>query len=177
MGRISTGIGLISGINSKDIIDQLMALEARPKDLIKARMDAAGKQKLAWADITARLASLKLSASSLRRITFFQKAEAVSSNEDIISATAGDGAPPGTYQFQVARLVTSQQSVSNGFSSTDSKVGAGTVTIELGGGELNSQTALSQLNGGNGVRRGHLPNHRPQRPLRHHRHLDRDEPR
>ena len=26
MGRISTGIGLISGINSKDIIDQLMAI-------------------------------------------------------------------------------------------------------------------------------------------------------
>jgi flagellar capping protein FliD len=39
MGRITTGVGLVSGINSKDIIDQLMALEAKPKDTLQTRID------------------------------------------------------------------------------------------------------------------------------------------
>lgn len=31
MGQISSGIGLISGINTADLIEQLLAIEARPK--------------------------------------------------------------------------------------------------------------------------------------------------
>src|SRR5688572_33438113 len=67
MGRISTGIGLISGINSAQIIDQLMLLEARPKTMIQARIDQTNQQKLAYTDISTRLTSLKLSATTLKR--------------------------------------------------------------------------------------------------------------
>ena len=34
MGTISTGTGLISGIDTASLIDQLMAIEARPRDLL-----------------------------------------------------------------------------------------------------------------------------------------------
>jgi flagellar capping protein FliD len=51
MGRISTGIGLVSGINSKDIIDQLMSLESRPKDLLQTRVDSTNQQRLAYTDL------------------------------------------------------------------------------------------------------------------------------
>ena len=67
MGRITTGIGLISGIPSKDIIDQLMALEARPKDTLKARVDSVTQQKLAYADLSTRLTGLKLTATTLKK--------------------------------------------------------------------------------------------------------------
>jgi flagellar hook-associated protein 2 len=154
MGRISTGIGLISGINSAQIIDQLMQLEARPKTLIQARIDQTNQQKLAYTDISTRLTSLKLSATTLKKTSTFSAANAASSNEDVLTASAGPAAALGSYQFQVARLVTSQQGVSAGFAGTDSKVGAGTITIEMGGGEVYSQTSLAQLNGGTGVRRG-----------------------
>src|SRR2546423_1274274 len=53
MGRISSGVGLVSGINSKDIIDQLIALESRPKDLVQAKLDGVNQQKLAVIDISA----------------------------------------------------------------------------------------------------------------------------
>jgi flagellar hook-associated protein 2 len=73
----------------------------------------------------------------------------------VLTATASAGAAVGSFQFQVARLVTTQQSVSNGFTDvTSTKVGAGTLTIEMGGGEVNAQTLLSQLRGGTGIRRG-----------------------
>ena len=155
MGRITAGVGPFSGIPSKDIIDQLMALEARPKDKLQARIDDAKDRRLAYADLATRLAGLKLTATTLKKPSTFQAASATSSDENVLTATAANGAAIGNYQFQVARLVTTQQSVTSGFADFDTtKVGAGTITVEQGGGELASQTLLSQLNGGAGVRRG-----------------------
>lgn len=155
MGTISSGIGLVSGINSKEIIDQLMSLEARPKTKLQSRIDATNQQKFAFTELSARLTTLRLSTSVLKKVSTFNQRSAVSSNENVLTASAASSAARGTYQFQVARLVTTQQSVSTGYANTDTqRVGAGTITIEMGGGEIYSQTPLSQLNGGAGVRRG-----------------------
>jgi flagellar hook-associated protein 2 len=155
MGRITSGIGLVSGIDSRNIIDQLMSLEAQPKTRLEGKIDETNKVKLAYTDLSTRLASLKLTGTSLKKSTTFQAASTTSGDEDVLTATAANGAAVGNYQFQVARLVTTQQAVTGGFADFDrTKVGAGTITIEQGGGELTSDTALSQLNGGAGVRRG-----------------------
>ncbi|MGB7160979.1 MAG: flagellar filament capping protein FliD [Tepidisphaeraceae bacterium] len=155
MGRISTDVGLVSGINKRDIIDQLMSLESRPKELLQDRIDQTNDRRLAYTDISTRLTSLRITGTKLKKPSTFESATAASSNEDVLTATAANGAAVGSFQFQVARLVTSQQTVSKGFADvTTQKVGAGTLTIEQGGGELSSQTPLAQLNGGAGVRRG-----------------------
>ena len=154
MGRITSSVGLVSGINSADIIDQLMKLEERPKTLLQDRIETANEQKLAFTDISTRLTSLRITSSTFKRPSTFEGAATSSSNEDVLTATAANGAAIGSFQFQVARLVTSQQTVSKGFAATTAKMKAGTITIEQGGGELSSQTPLAQLNGGAGVRRG-----------------------
>jgi flagellar hook-associated protein 2 len=155
MAGITSGVGLASGLPTKDIIDQLMALEARPKALLKNRMDAANAQRLAYTDLAARLTSIRLSATAFKKSATFQQATATSSDQSVLTASAAAGASKGTFQFQVARLVSAQQSVSAGFTDTESqKVGAGTLTVEMGGGEISSQTLLSNLNGGQGVSRG-----------------------
>src|SRR3954470_14777766 len=155
MGRISSSTGLVSGIDTKSIIDQLMALEAQGKDQIQTRIEGVNDQKVAYTDLSTRATSLKLIGTTLKKPSTFQASSTTSSNEDVLTATASNGAAVGDYQFQVARLVTSQQSVTRGFADTGStKVGAGAITVEMGGGELTNQTTLAQLNGGNGVRRG-----------------------
>ncbi len=155
MAGITSGVGLASGLPTKDIIDQLMSLEARPKTLLQARISTTNSQKLAYTDLAARLTSIRLSATTFKKSATFQQASATSSDQSILTATAASGASKGTFQFQVARLVSAQQSVSAGFADTASqKVGAGTLTIEMGGGEISSQTLLSNLNGGKGVARG-----------------------
>src|SRR5438874_113600 len=155
MGRISSGVGLISGINSKDIIDQLMALEARPKDLLQTRIDGINQQKLAYADLSTRLTSMKINSTTLKKDATFQAATASSSDENVFTATAANGAAVGSFQLQVARLVTSQQLISKGFADFNStKLAAGTITIDQGGGELSQLNPLANLNGGAGVRRG-----------------------
>lgn len=152
---ISTGVGLISGINTADIIEQLMSIESRPKTLIQQRITETNNQKVAFTDLATRLATLKLTATTFKKPSTFQQANVSSSNSDVLTATAAPGAAKGSYQFQVARLVSAQQSIGAGFADTSTQtVGAGTLTFELGGGEITSQTNLAQLNGGAGVRRG-----------------------
>src|SRR5215207_9322406 len=155
MGRITSGIGLVSGINSRDIIDQLMTLESQPKTRLEDRIDETNKVKLAYTDLSTRLASMKLTGTTLKKASTFQAAATTSGDDDILTATAANGAAVGNYQFQVARLVTTQQAVSGGFSDFDTtKIDPGTITLEQGGGELSSDPPLTQLNGGAGVRRG-----------------------
>src|SRR5437868_4033919 len=148
MGRISSGTGLVSGINTTQIIDQLMALESQPKTLLQARIQGITQQKSAYSDLVTRLGGLKTSATTLGKAATFETTTATSSDEKIITATSSTNAATGSFQFQVARLVSSQQSVTEGFADVSQvKVGAGTLTLEAGGGELSSHTPLSQLNG------------------------------
>src|SRR3954467_6562718 len=98
MGRITTGTGLVSGINSKDIIDQLMKLESRPKDLLQTRVDSANQQKIAFTDLQARLASVKLFGTSMKKPQAFTAASTTSSDENVLTATASAGAAIGSFQ-------------------------------------------------------------------------------
>jgi flagellar hook-associated protein 2 len=155
MGTITSGIGLVSGINTSQIIDQLIALESKPKDLLQTRIDVNTQKKVAFTDLTTRLAGFKVTGQLLQKASTFQASSTTSTNEDVLTATASNGAAVGSYQFQVARLVTSQQAVTAGFTDTNTaKVGAGTLTLEMGGGELDTPTQLASLNGGAGIGRG-----------------------
>jgi flagellar hook-associated protein 2 len=155
MGQITSGIGLVSGINTTSIINQLIQLDSAPVTQLQNRISTATSQKGAYTDLQTKLNSLKTVGTTLTNINTFQAATATSSDDKVLTATAANGAATGTFQLQVAQLVSSQQAVTGGFSDPNqTKIGAGTITISQGGGELTTQTALSVLNGGGGVQRG-----------------------
>lgn len=155
MGSITSAIGLVSGIDSGSIIEQLTQLERRPIKLLQSRITQTSQVQLIFAELTTRLNQLKSSGSELRKPSTFEKSLATSSNEDVLGATAGPNTPAGTYNFRVARLVSSQQLVTSGFATADkTPVGEGTVTVEMGDGRLDSEPTLDDLRGGAGVRRG-----------------------
>jgi flagellar hook-associated protein 2 len=154
MGQITSGIGLVSGINSGAIIDELISLESQPVTLLQTRIKSNTTQQQAYAGLETQLQSLQSIGQSLSLPTTFLASTATSSDQNVLTATAGPGAPQGSYQFQVAQLVSAQQSISNGYTSTSAPMQAGTISIEMGGGNLNTQTNLADLNGGGGVSRG-----------------------
>ena len=157
MASITSSVGLASGIDSKAIIDQLMALEEQPKVNIQARMATDNKKKAALTDLQTRLTSVRLFGTTMKKPQSFRSASVASTDEGVVTGTASAGAAAGSYQLSVARLVSSQQSISKGFADTsDTPVGAGTLTLELGGGDLDTPTNLDDLNGGAGVRRGQI---------------------
>jgi flagellar hook-associated protein 2 len=155
MGQITSGIGLVSGINSASIISQLIALDSAPVNSLKTRVAANTAQKAAYTGLQSQIDALRTVGTTLTNPTSFQAATTSSSDPSVLTATAANGAATGTYQLQVAQLVSSQQAVTAGFSDPNqTKLGAGTLTISQGGGELTTQTSLASLNGGTGVQRG-----------------------
>jgi flagellar hook-associated protein 2 len=150
-----TSVGLISGIDTASIVNELISLDAQPISLLQTQISSAQAQTKAYNTIEASLNSIHTIAQSLALPQTFQAATTNSSNPNVLTATAATGAAVGSYQLQVAQLVTTQQSISGGFSDpNNSPVGAGTITLEQGGGEASSETPLAQLNGGAGVQSG-----------------------
>jgi flagellar hook-associated protein 2 len=155
MAAITSNIGLISGINTGAIIDGLISIDSAPNQLLQTQITSAQAQEQAYKSLETQLSGMQQIGQSLALPQTFQNATSNSSNPSVLTATTAIGAAVGSYQFQVAKLVTTQQSISTGFSDPSSApVGAGTITLEEGGGEASSQTPLSQLNGGAGVTPG-----------------------
>ncbi len=157
MGGITSGIGLASGLDTASIIQQLLSLEARPKLLAQQRLSNIKVQQTAYLDINSRLQNLRSMVSSLRTQPVFDAKKATSSAEDILTATASAGAAAGSYTFLVDRLVSTEQWLTRGFSSADDvPVGAESFTFEGAEARLDRDTALADLNGGNGITRGKI---------------------
>ena len=146
MGTITTGVGLASGIDYQSIVDQLMAIEARPKKFIEQRNVVLQSQQAAFQNINAKLLALQASTSSLTSLSMFNATAATSSDEDVLTITSGSTTTPGTYQFLVSQLVASQTMTTRGFLDKDTTpLGAGTLTFESAAARLDHDTVLSQL--------------------------------
>jgi flagellar hook-associated protein 2 len=155
MSGITSGIGLISGIDTATLIDQLMAIERRPVENLQKRVSAIEKQRTAFAALSAQLLAVQNAGLAFGRSSFFKQFSSASTNDRVLTATAGETAALGSYTFRVRSLVTNHALISRGFADADrTPVGVGTLTIEVGNGRVNKGTSLDVLNGGAGVRRG-----------------------
>lgn len=157
MGSITTGIGLISGINSAQLIDSLIALESRGKVNLQRRIATLQTQRTALLDINARLLNLKNAAKSLRLDKIFQSALATSGDDTVLTATASANAQPGTFQFIVKQLVATSQKMTKGYvDRTTTPLGLSSLSFEFGRGMLSVDRDLESLNAGAGVDRGRI---------------------
>jgi flagellar hook-associated protein 2 len=155
MAQISSGVGLVSGINYQSLISSLIAIDEQPQQIVQSQITNAQAQQDGYQSLTTALEGLQNIGNNLALPQSFAAATTTSSDPNTLTATAAEGAAVGTYQFQVAQLVSTQQLITNGFANTNSApVGAGALTLEEGDGQASSQTLLSQLNGGQGVDRG-----------------------
>lgn len=146
--------GLMSGLNTSTIVQQLIDLEARPVRLLEARVETANAQKQSYAAISSALLDLSLKAMQIGSRSAFERVSVNSSNTSILSATGSANALQGTFNFLVARTASVQQVISSGVASRSAAVGAGTMQLEIGGGYLDRSTLLDALNGGDGISRG-----------------------
>jgi flagellar hook-associated protein 2 len=157
MSGISSGTGIFSGINTQQLIDQLLAIEARPKALAQRRVIQLQQQQAAWLDLNSKVQALKTAAGAFRIDNIFKTNKAISSDESVLSATASITSTPGSYQFIVDRLVSTQQFLSRGFANAGTTgLNAGTFTFEPAAGRLDRDLSLADLNGGSGVARGKI---------------------
>lgn len=155
MGGITTGVGIFSGIDSASLIDQLINAQSTPLILAQSRVIELNQQSAAYLDINSRLSAFKTAAASFRVNNIFNSSSILSSDESVLTASASNSAVPGSYNFIVDRLVSSQQLLTRGFADSDtSAIGLDSLTIESPEARLDNDTSLADLNNGNGVTRG-----------------------
>ncbi|MEM7622425.1 MAG: flagellar cap protein FliD N-terminal domain-containing protein, partial [Planctomycetota bacterium] len=149
--------GLISGIDSASLIDQLIQIQSRPRLLAEQRVIQLQAQQAAYLDLNNALNGLESASNAFRLRNSFDRNTVTSTDEDALSATASIASRAGSFSVKVDRLVSTQQLLSGGFADRDtSPFGATSLTFEPEDARLEQDISLSELNGGLGIKRGRV---------------------
>jgi len=125
--------GIVSGLQTDEILSQLESLARAPVVRLESKKSALSAKLSAWQQVNTTLLALKSAAADLASFTAFSDKSAASSNESLVSVTANSSAIAGDYTFTVESLATRHSIVSQGFDDPTASVGTGTVTISTGG--------------------------------------------
>lgn len=127
--------GLVSGLQTGDIIQKLMEVERLPIKRMEEKKKAYQEKITLLQGLSEKLSTLKLAVDNLRTSSLYRSRTATSSNESVLKATAQPGAPTGRYTLQVEQIALAHQLASNAVSDPTSRVfGTGTITIQVGSG-------------------------------------------
>lgn len=125
--------GLVSGLNTTDIINKLLEVERAPVRRLEARKSEANARLAAWRALNTKLTTLEDRAAALASSLTYKAAKATSSNPQVAVASAAVGATPGTYTLTVNRLASAHQLSTDTFADKDAQVfGTGTLTLTVG---------------------------------------------
>lgn len=108
MGNIAFG-GLSSGLDTGAIIQQLLALESRPVNLLNTQRETLRSQQSAYKDLNTRISGLENATFELTQVSSLLGRQATSSDKDTLLATASPNAVTGSYQIEVLRLATASR--------------------------------------------------------------------
>ncbi|MCA9231683.1 MAG: flagellar filament capping protein FliD [Planctomycetales bacterium] len=157
MGRITSNVGLITGIPITDTVDQLIAVAGAPRDLLLSRTQGLQQQQLAINTLSTRLLSLKFELNKLKVADPYEARTVTSQDKETLTATLANNGKPafGTYQVRPAQTATAQQLISQRFEDLDDIQNTGTLSFGFGG-FVDEGRSLSELNSGAGVARGQI---------------------
>lgn len=127
--------GLVSGLDTTTIINQLMQVERQPQVIMKSRQDSMKAQLDAYASVSSKLDAVTSAATALQRSGGWALRTATTTNPAVATAGVTDGAAMGSLSFTV-----DQMAVAHGVASaTDVAAGTsviasgGTITLTIGG--------------------------------------------
>ena len=129
---ISVG-GLASGLDTENIISQLLAVESRPITKLQTREAAYQVKLTTYGNLQGSLANLKTALGKLDTAGDFDLLSATSSDTDIFTVSADNNATAGTHNITVHSLAQNHKLTSSGFAKNES-VGKGTLAIQAGAG-------------------------------------------
>lgn len=116
---LATSVGLVSGLNFNDIISKLLAVNARPIQVLQSRQDTLARREAALQSVNKALLTLKESLQNLDAESDFNRRTITVGNKDILTATASNSAAEGEYSVQVVQLATNHRMASAGIADSN----------------------------------------------------------
>ncbi len=163
MGILSIG-GLATGLDTNTIVDQLVALERRRAvGSLQTQKLEAEAHEIALQSFNTRILTLLTAVDKLRDANDVLARKATSSNTDLITASAANGAAPGATSITVTAVAQGAIATSaTGTASADDTVasGSGSFAFQVGSGAVESvaldtsttlqglATSINELNAG-----------------------------
>jgi flagellar hook-associated protein 2 len=124
-----------TGIDTKSIISQLMAVERIPQTRLRERVSQLQRAQAAWSQIGDKLTALKTAADKLAPLGGAQKLVTVTSSSDAVVARAVGTPPSGTRaEIEVVNLAAAHAvRTTDTFASADASAGGRTLAVTIGG--------------------------------------------
>lgn len=155
LGTVTSSTGLFSGIDYQSMIEKLLEISAKPRDLLTTRTNTLQSESAAITKVMANLLSVQYMTDNLGKDGLFASRAATSSDASVLNATVSGSPALGSYQFTCVRTAQTQQVTSSGYASSSTTIGAGTFSFRYGD-DLATTQSLGVLNGGDGFTRGKI---------------------
>ena len=134
--------GLSSGLDTNSIIDQLLQMERQPIVKMQSRQAKLRTVDSAWGQVNTKLSGLRTALEKLDRLGDFKNAWTATSSNTAVATASVTGTPTaGSVSFSVGTLASAKQlSSSTAYATTDTLVGDGTFTVDVGGTQTSIDT-------------------------------------
>lgn len=127
----SPGIG--SGLDVKSIVDQLVAVERRPIDVLARQVSSVKSRISSFSLVKNFLSNLHDAAARLGDPDLWRSVTASSSDDAVASvASSSAGAAPGRHSVKVVDLAQPQTAASHPFADAKAAIGPGRLTFQAG---------------------------------------------
>ena len=126
-----SSVGLGSGINVKDTVAQLVALEQKPIQVLQTKATTINSQVSAFSQLKSQISNLQTQVDKLTSAATWQGRVLTSSNAATVTGTATSKAAFGTFDVKVSQLA-SAQTIGSGTVASGTALGEGKLTITLG---------------------------------------------
>src|SRR5690349_20808430 len=127
--------GLVSGLQTTDLINSLMAAEAAPQTLLKSKQSSTTSFVTALQSLNTKVASLAEAAAKAAKAVSWETTKATTSAPSV-TATTATGAQPTQLSFTVDAVAQSQVSLTSPLDLAKLTGGASTLTIRKQDGTL-----------------------------------------
>jgi len=130
--------GINSNLDTQDIINKMVSLEARSMDLVEAKKQIEEQKLASFKELKNRLQTFKSVVTTLNTESRFIVNRSVfsnnssSDNNKVVDITTTSSATSGTYSLVVDNLATETKIISNGFANTTSELENGRVKVTSG---------------------------------------------
>ena len=150
--------GINSNLDTQDIINKMVSLEARSMDLVEAKKQIEQQKLASFQELKNRLQTFKGVVTTLNTQSRFIVNKSVFSNNSfsdsnkVVDITTTSSASSGTYSLIVNNLATESKLITSGYAETTTSIASGTVTIVIGSSASATVTINSTNNTLDGLR-------------------------
>lgn len=128
-----TSLGIGSGVDLNTMLTQLVAIERRPLEQMRAEANKLQTKVSSFGQIQGLVSRVQDAANKLKGTSLWSQSVAKSSNEAVVTAVGGSSAAAGTYSVSVTSLAAAQTlATGTTFADANALIGAGTLTLEVG---------------------------------------------